>query len=198
MWIKVLKDKVSMESTPYQAVPFKAPEGSEIMGRVVKSYFDNLESDMFLPVLERHNLRPNEMSDDQWYPLQVYYDIDKEIYKGVNGASALVAIGKATMANLLSRTTYTTLEDYLVNGLGTIAGRSFIRNVPDSFGFVVTKIGNKHFHIKSNMPSANESIYGSLWEACRLLKGEKETFRINPIIGYPGNDISATFEVTWE
>lgn len=186
------------DSVPYVAVPFQAPEGAEIMGRVVKSYFNNLEQDVFLPVLEKHHLKRDEIEDGGWYPLQLYYDIDMEIYKGLNGSSALVAIGKATMANLLARVSYKSLEDYLLNGLSTISGRSFIRNVPAEFGFVVTKIGEKHFHIKSNMPSANESIYGSLWEACRLLKEENETFRINPIIGYPGNDVSATFEVIWK
>lgn len=186
-----------MDEASYVAIPFQAPEGSEIMGRVVKSYFNNLEESIVLPVLERHNLRVDTMDDGDWFPLQLYYDIDKEIYNGANGSNALVAIGKATMANLLSRTTYKGIEDYLVNGLSTIAGRSFIRNVPANFGFIVTKVEDKRYHVKSNLPSANESVYGSLWEACRLLRAEGESFTVTPVAGYPGNDISATFEISW-
>ena len=186
-----------MTNTPYIAVPFHAPEGSEIMGKVVKSYFHNLERDIFAPVLERYGLSLDSIGDEDWYPLQLYYDIDKEIYNGANGSSALVAIGKATMANLLSLVSYESLEDYLTNGLNSIATRAFIRNVPSDFGFIVTKLDAQKYQVKSNIPSANESAYGSLWEACRLLKQEDEKFVVKAVEGYPGNDICATFEISW-
>ncbi len=167
------------------------------MGKVVKGYFHNLERDIVAPVLGRYNIDPEKISDGEWYPLQLYYDIDKEIYKGPNGSTALVAIGKATMANLLSLVTYKTLEDYITQGLNSIATRSFIRNVPSNFGFIATKLDHQRYQVKSNMPAPNESIFGSLWEACRLLKKETESFSVIPVEGYPGNDICATFEIKW-
>jgi len=183
--------------TSYSAVPFQAPAGSEIMGKVVKSYFENLERDVVAPVLGRYNLEVGNINPDDWYPLQLYYDIDKEIYKDPNGSSALVAIGKATMANLLALLPYKTLEDYILHGLNSIATRSFIRNVPSNFGFIVTNLGHQHYRVKSNMPAPNESVFGSLWEACRLLKKENESFTVTPVEGYPGNDVCATLEIRW-
>lgn len=179
----------------YEAVPFQAPENSEILGRVVKVYFSNLESNIINPVLEKHGLSLDSIQDDQWYPLQMYYDIDAEIFKGPNGASALVAIGKASMANLLSTGAYTSIEDYLDNGLNSITSRGYTRNVPPTFGFIVTRLGEKHYQVKSNIPAANETVYGSLWEACRLLKKDSEKFVVKPVHGFPGNDICATFEI---
>ncbi len=180
---------------PYQAVPFQAPEGSEILGRVVKVYFSNLESHIVEPVLKRHGLSLDMIQDDQWYPLQMYYDIDAEILKSPSGSSALVAIGKASMANLLSTGAYASIEDYLSTGLNSITTRGYVRNAPPTFGFIVTKLGEKHFQVKSNLPASNETVYGSLWEACRLLKQEGENFVVRPTEGYPGNDICATFEI---
>lgn len=181
----------------YKAVPFQAPEGAEIMGKVVKSYFVNLAQETFAPVLEKYDLHLEDIDEDEWYTLQLYYDIDMEIYKNSGGSSALVAIGKATMANLLSQLPYKSIGDYFDNGLNSIATRAYLRNVPAEFGFIVSKLGEKHYRISSNLPASNETVYGSLWEACRILSQEGESFTVKPVEGYPGNDICATFEVYW-
>jgi hypothetical protein len=161
----------------------------------LRAYFTNLESDFVVPIVARYGLRLDEIDTNQWYSLQLYYDIDKEIYQGINGSEALVAIGKATIANMLSRSSYVDLEDYLLNGLTTLAARDFIRNVPETFGFFVSKIAPNRFRLQSNLPAANETIYGAVWEACRMLKHPDQTFTLIPVEGFPGNDICATFEV---
>lgn len=186
---------MSYEEVVYRAVPFHAPEGSEIIGIAVKGYFNNLQQDSIQPILDQYNLKSEDIDDNGWYPLQTLYDVDKEIYKQPGGNLNLVAVGKAIASNVLD-SSITDLEEFLNVHLNRTATTA-IRNVPEGFGYIVEKIGHQHYRITSNVPTSNDTVYGYLWEVCRLLKKPTEEFVLTPISGYPGNQEAAVLEVKW-
>jgi hypothetical protein len=63
----------------YHAKIYEAPEGSEIIGALIFPYFNNLASNEIDPILEKHNLTKESIIADGWYPMQLVYDISKEV-----------------------------------------------------------------------------------------------------------------------
>jgi len=184
-----------MAHATYSSNPFTAPEGSEIIGLAVRANFTNLVPEVWNPILEKYDLKESDIDDNAWYPYQLALDLTREVAMQQGGTSALVANGKS-LAQSLNTDEIKDVEEFLTVWMERIV-KSALRNIPDDMGYVITKLGDKHFRVASNMPADNDTIYGYMWESCRRLMKENEIFTVRPVSGYPGNKESAVFEVTW-
>jgi hypothetical protein len=184
-----------MMSSNYQAVIFEAPQGSEVIGGLLLPYFDNLATRELDPILKAHGLNRTDVNPDAWYSLQILMDISRELSKTV-GSSGDIAIGKAFAPMLIQNYNVKSIEQFFEETVN-MAVRTGLRNVPDSYGYRVDKLGHQNYRITSNLPSPNGISYGSFWEACRLLKKDGETFTVKAIRGF-GNDflVPAILEIS--
>lgn len=67
------------------------PPGTETLGLMLNSWYDNLQGDEVRPIMEKHgmvNLEPHT-----WYPVQMLLDATNEIAENFNMTPNFVAIG---------------------------------------------------------------------------------------------------------
>jgi hypothetical protein len=179
----------------YQAVVFQAPQGSEVIGGLLLPYFDNLAGRELDPILKAHGLNRADVNPDAWYSFQILLDISREL-SNAGSSSGDIAIGKAYAPLLIQNYHVKSIEQFFEETIN-LAVRTGVRNVPESYGYLVHKLGHQQYRITSNLPSANGISYGSFWEACRLLKKDGETFTVKAIRGF-GNDflVPAILEIS--
>jgi hypothetical protein len=182
-------------SSNYQAVIFEAPQGSEVIGGLLLPYFDNLATRELDPILKAHGLNRADVNSDVWYSFQILLDISRELSK-TGSSTGDIAIGKAYAPMLIEQYQVKSIEQFFEETIN-MAVRTGVRNIPDSYGYLVHKLGHQQYRITSNLPSANGISYGSFWEACRLLKKGGETFTVKAIRGF-GNDflVPAILEIS--
>ncbi|MEO1442915.1 MAG: hypothetical protein AAFV33_21120, partial [Chloroflexota bacterium] len=100
---------------------FKAPDGAEIMGLGILGVFESLAKEQVDPILKTHNLSRDDIQPDGWYSLQLYYDLNKQMYDKPGGPMTLVAIGKATAANVTDPAAIGSVENFVTQELNRAA-----------------------------------------------------------------------------
>lgn len=179
----------------YRAVTYQAPQGAEIVGGAIEGFFETLTQDVLDPILERYNITRSNFDPQKWYPLQVMYDITQEGV--VNGDyNVETAMGKAVAADIIQMYGLRDLTEFFEKDLNEVAV-SAIRNVPVGFGYNVTKLGHQYYHVQINLPSADYTVYGYVWEVMRLLRREGENFQVIPESGFGVGNTPGSFEAKW-
>lgn len=182
----------------YQAIQMHAPEGAEVLGAAMMAWFDNLGMDTISPILAKYHLTAEDIQPENWYPFSIFDDIYKAVYHSPGGSTALVAVGKASAENLVSRETVHSAENWLENVLPPET-HTFTRNVPEGYGFRIEKVSEGNYRFINNTGIPNDLIYGYLWEGLRILVPEPKDFTVAPISGYyRDSPEGAVFEVRWD
>lgn len=182
----------------YKAIQMQAPEGAEVMGAAILSWFDNLEMSVIQPILSKHGLKVDDVKPDGWYPFAIFNDIYREVYESAGGKTALIAVGKASARLVVKAEDYPGgLEQFITERLPKDT-RSFVRNVPEDYGFFVEKVGEHTFHATNNTNIPNDLMFGYLWETSRILKVVDRHFVVSPLTDYYNNPTEgATFKIEW-
>lgn len=69
------------------------------IGQTMLAYLDNLAGENIKPILEKHNL--TTIKPDEWYPLQPFLDVLNDLSNQSDMSSNYVAIGMATVENMI-------------------------------------------------------------------------------------------------
>lgn len=182
--------------TAYKAVQFKAPEGAEVSGMILLAYVNNLESAITQPILDSYGFEPDNLDPNQWYPNQMFLDIEKKIYETNGGQNALVAIGKSAVENYIPPEGVETLED-AIQALPDVYTTNQ-RNLPEGYGWIVKKQGDRHYHFINNTGTTNHGAYGYVWALCNKMKADGQRVRVVPISGFGPNSTEPTIlEIKW-
>lgn len=64
---------------------------TEVIGQVMLSYIDNLQTDLMRPILEKHHL--TNIEPDTWYPLQPWLNFIQELSTLPGFSSNMIAVG---------------------------------------------------------------------------------------------------------
>ncbi|MEL6148920.1 MAG: hypothetical protein AAFU54_22865 [Chloroflexota bacterium] len=147
----------------YKPVTYRAPEGSEIAGGVIESFLEHLDQD----VIDRFKFNRSAFDRSHWYPYQLFLDMARDV-TARGGSGVETAIGKSLGQDITRLFAITDLKYFIERGLTNTANIAF-RNVPDGFGYVTTKLGYDHYHIKIQVPSPDYMVYGYVWEVSRQL-----------------------------
>jgi hypothetical protein len=181
-------------SQPYIADLTHAPPGSEMIGKFIQDWVDNVQRDVTAPIIEHYGI--TYLDPDGWYPLDIVVDLFADFRQREGGSMALVAMGKASAEPVQNMFQFRSIEDYLER-----CGEPFraaIRNIPDEYGLLVEYRGDTVCEITNNSIVPNEMIYGYIWEMCSLITGDGGSFTLAPISGYtPGGTERAVFELEW-
>lgn len=70
---------------------YVAPEGLEVAGVTALSYIDNIASDSYQPLIEKHGLE--NLEEEKWYPLQPFFNFFNEIVEMQGTTQPFVAMG---------------------------------------------------------------------------------------------------------
>lgn len=180
------------EQAEYVAQRYVAPEGAEVLGMALVGYFDNLASHQLDPVLERYGFSKETFDPQGWYPMQTMFDLVVEANPHDDHTVA-VALGKAVAETMLFvldvPDTTRFIETYI-----QLPHEQFHRNIPEGYGYLVTKLDEGHYYLKNNTPHSTSGFYGYLWEALRRLTDGKFTLRLLDSSDFV-TDRPATFEV---
>lgn len=176
---------------------FEAPRGAEIMGLGIIGIFDTLAQDQIDPILEQHNLRKRDIRENEWYPLQLYYDLYRAIYSAPGGSQNLVAVGKSMAQGLIDSQQVNSIDDFLTNVLNSLT-EGLVRNTPKDYGYLVDRLDTNYYQVMNNTGASNDLIFGFIWESVRMLSAGR-SFKVAPVEGYyQDSPEGATFRVEWE
>ncbi len=178
----------------YIADQTKAPPGAEMVGQSIADWVDNLNREITDPVFKKHGL--DNIDPEAWYSLEIVVDLYHEMLQSEGGGPALVAMGKASAGPVQEIFKFSSYEEFLDG-----AGKPFkaaIRNIPDEYGLIITRRGDKHYEITNNSIVPNDMIYGYLWEMLKLVREPGQEYTFRPLSGYsPGSTQRAVFELKW-
>jgi hypothetical protein len=185
-----------MATKKYQATQFKAPEEAEVSGMILMAYLDNLQKDLTEPILKQYGFDADNIDVDQWYPNQMFLDIEKSIYETEAGENALVAIGKSAVENYIPPEGIETLEDALMALPDVYTTNQ--RNLPKGYGWIVEKLGEKHYRFVNNTGTANHGAYGYVWALCNKMQARNQIVYVTPIAGFEDDHTEpGIFDITW-
>ena len=178
----------------FTAKQMASPEGLTVAGIVINQFKDNLAKNVTDPIMQEYQL--TNIDDDAFYPASVVDKLYKAVYKDGNGQQALVAMGKASASTTLDFIKPESPKDVLDNVHNVFT--AYLRNMPEGFGIIVTKLEDNKFKVWNNTQVPNDLIYGFLWECVRVTRPEKSRFAIMPLEGYDRkSEVGAKFEVSW-
>ena len=181
---------------PYIAEPTVAPAGSEIKGRAVLDWVDNLAKETTEPVFRALKLNPENIDPDGWYSLDIIAQLYDAIHQSDGGDQALVAMGKASAPAVVEMMDFTSIENFIDRSRDPFLAS--IRKLPDEYGFIVEQKGPQHYELTNNTIVPNAMIYGYLWGVMAELRNYHTEFKLMPIKNYEGGTVGATFSVEWE
>lgn len=184
------------KKTAYVAQRFVAPEGAEVLGASAAVFFDNLASHQLDPVLAKHGFTQESFDPQAWYPLQFLLDLADEANPNDDHVIG-VALGKALAQRLINMLNVPDAQTFVEVSLNQVQ-EVVNRNIPEEFGYQITKIDEGHYLVHNNTPFSNNGIYGYLWEAMRILVGTEGTFSVRLTEDTDFDAATpATFEVTF-
>lgn len=182
--------------SPYVAQLFVSPSPDTLqLGAPMQALLSNIRTEELMPILVKHGI--TEIQDDQWYPMQIFLDVFRDIVERSGGVTLdLIAIG---IRGVETSAPFPPEIDTVEKGLGVMdyASRQVnVKNVPPEFGYPITQIAEGHLQVTNNTPIPDESIYGYIWGITNRLKQEEDDFLI---ISLPkvSPEQPTTFEVIW-
>lgn len=164
---KTKTKKKSKAAAKYVAKRYVAPEGAEVLGQAIVGYFDNLTSYQLDPVIERYGLNAEAFDPQAWYPMQVLFDVVAEANPD-NDYTVGVALGKAVGESILRMLDIPDATSFLETYIHVVPSQVH-RNLPEGYGFNITKIDEGHYWVMNNTPHSTSGVYGYLWEVMRNL-----------------------------
>ena len=180
----------------YKAQQFKAPDKAEVSGVILQAYLHNLESSMTQPILEKYGFTDEDFVADEWYPNQLFLDIERAIFEQPSGGNALVAIGKAAVENFIPPANMETLEDAIQSLPGVYTTNQ--RNLPEGYGWIVEKVADNHYVFTNNTGTSNHGAYGYVWAMCNRMKAKGQHVRVAPRQGFNLDSTDpAVIDITW-
>ncbi|MEL7235917.1 MAG: hypothetical protein AAGK74_15535 [Chloroflexota bacterium] len=184
--------------TDYNAQQFVAPDGVEVSGILLLAYTHNLESEVTEPILKEYGFEAENLHPEEWYPGQLFLDIEKTIHDSPGGEAALTAIGKSAAENFIPPAgEQSTIEDVVLALPGVYTTNQ--RNLPAGYGWIVEKKGEQKYHFINNTGTTNHGAYGYVWAVCNRMKADGQTVRVIPLQGFePGSTEPTIIEITWD
>ncbi len=144
---------------------FECPADTETIGAVLLPFINNLQIEMIRPILKKHNL--TQIVPDQWYALQSWLNVLKEIATQDGAMFDFVAIGMAVgqMAQLPPGADQNPFETFFLEVYPQAYLMQF-RNTPP--GSVSTeKVADKHILFKIDNPFPPDLVYGTIYAFAR-------------------------------
>jgi len=180
----------------YKATQFVAPEGAEVSGVLMLAYLNNLESEVTLPILKQYGFADVNFKPDDWYPNQMFLDIEKAIHDQPGGTSALVAIGKSAADNYIAPDDITSLLDAILALPGVYTTNQ--RNLPEGYGWIIEKVTDNHYVFTNNTGTTNHGAYGYIWSLCNKMKARGQNVSVTPREGFEHDSTEpGVIDITW-
>ena len=179
----------------YHATQFEAPANVEVNGVLLQSHLDITDFTITAPILDHYGVSLDDISDDGWYPDQLFLDIERAIYQQPGGNTTLVAIGKET-AEQIDVPEGISLTQALMM-IPSNYGMSQ-RNLPEGYGWQVEQVSENHFVFTNNSGSSNHGAFGFVWGLCNRLKANNQVVRVVPRQGFELDATDpAVIDITW-
>lgn len=181
----------------FEAEQFKAPEGVEVSGMLLLAYTHNLESHVTEPILKGYGFDVSQLETSEWYPGQMFLDIEKAIYSSPGGANALTAIGKAAAEDFIPpQGEHATLEEAILALPAVYTTNQ--RNLPEGYGWIVEKQDDNFYVFTNNTGTTNHGAYGYVWAVCNRMQAENQTVDVVPVQGFEkGTTKPAVIHIKW-
>jgi hypothetical protein len=168
-----------------------APQ-SEISGRLVLAFTQNLNRHEINPILKHYHLEPT--NPDGWYPQQYLLDVFRDIQDGrTNVSQNLVAIGMKGSETAAYPPEIYSIETGM-RALPVIHELNH-RNIPNvGREYEVQVLGDHHIQVTNHSPYPNDTLYGFIWGILKRFQPANGSFKLN-VVDRQAED--ATFDITW-
>ncbi len=165
---------------------------SEISGRLVLAFTQNLKWEEIKPILEKYNLEPTD--PDAWYPQQDLLDLFRSIQnEEFNVTENLIAIGMKGSETASYPPEINSIET-AIGALPAIHELNH-RNIPDvGLEYKVEVLGDHHLQVTNGSPYPNDTLYGFVWGIANLFKPANGKFKLS-VLDPSAED--AIFDLTW-
>ncbi len=146
---------------------FECPPDTEIKGEVLLPFINNLNADMIRPILAKHNL--TEINPEQWYTLQRWLDVLKDLSTQDESMFNFVAIGLAVgeTAPLPPGIEQVPFEVFFLNMYPQAYKMQFRNTIPGTVS--VEKVADKHLLFKIDNPFPPDLVYGAIFGLAKRL-----------------------------
>ena len=168
-----------------------SPE-SEISGRLVLAFTQNLKRSEIEPILNQYRLEPTD--PNAWYPQQSLLDVFRDIQNGyTNVAQNLIAIGMKGSETAAYPPEIFSIETGL-RALPVIHELNH-RNIPNvGQEYEVKLLAARHLQVTNHSPYPNDTLYGFIWGIAKRFNSPQGTFQLR-MIDPTAED--AAFDITW-
>jgi hypothetical protein len=165
---------------------------SEISGRLVLAFTQNLHRDEIKPILRKYELEPTDA--DGWYPQQRLLDVFRDIEAGkTNVSQNLVAIGMKGAETAAYPPHIDSIKTAML-ALPVIHELNH-RNIPNvGREYEVEILGDTHIRVTNHSPYPNDTLYGFIWEIVKRFKTPEGRFTMR-VVDRQAED--ATFDIRW-
>ena len=168
-----------------------SPE-AEVLGQAMLGFVEGLRESPFKFIIEANDL--SHIEGDKWYPMQSALNLFKALYEDPHGPNYdLVVVGMKAMGSLSLLSQADSIEEAL-RAVDYIS-RSFARNVPEDFGFLLEMRGEGHALVTNNTPVPDSGLYGLLWNIVNSSKAPDEIYLVRALDAHPG--MPTVFEIKW-
>jgi hypothetical protein len=180
----------------YVAQRFVAPSlEAEAKGVVLTAFMHNLRSEDIAPILARYEL--SNIDPDQWYPMQLALNIQRDIYYSNESVSEKLVAGGIQFAQNWSFPGEAKSVTEALYVLSQVSSRAS-RNTPEGYGYILDRVSKNHLWMFYNTPYHEDGSYGLLWGLVNRFKPKQDLFVVriienpNPEL-YPGT----CFDIKW-
>ena len=159
--------------------------------------FGSVKKEEIGPIFKKHGLDPALINPNQWYPVQPFFDVFKDIATGdANISENLVALGMTVGDTFPLPPVINSFRDFMQNihAAYDIA----TRNRAPNDGYQVQFLSENHVVITDNTPFPSDFFFGLLWGFARRLLPKEQKFSVVPRqTASIDNDDASVFEITW-
>ncbi|HEX2621191.1 MAG TPA: hypothetical protein VHL11_13615 [Phototrophicaceae bacterium] len=187
-----------MLNSKYVAEKFVAPSpAAEQMGHTFAFFFETILAQDIDPILQKHGLSLSTFDPNQWYRMQTVLNVMQDVYASDNNVSQkLVSMGiRAAETFPIPPEAHTVKE--AIQAAISMADQMY-RNVPRGFGQSIHVSGDRHLQMFSNVPFADDSVYGAFWGIIKRYKPEGNAFVMRNIDNpNPKEHPGTCYDIKW-
>lgn len=177
-----------------------SPPGTETLGLLLSSWYDNLQGDEVRPIMEKHGLM--NLEPLSWYPVQMLLDATNELVERTNMTSNFVAIGMkiGESVPMPPGMENPTLEQVLMIWDDLYQG---LHRGGDVGSIKIEKVSDTYFKTIQSVLYPDDMSYGVLFAYGRRFLPPGTRFRVfyDPDVtprDYGGNGEATYINISWE
>ncbi len=149
----------------------------KLIGQTVLSLFSNVRVEDIDPILEKHEIRLNDVRPDGWYPLARVMDAFSDLQEHASGMFNFVAVGirAAELSPLTPGIEAMSFEQFLLMYPQVYQTR---HRDGDPGGLIAEKVAEGHIKLTLDIPYPDDVFYGLFYGFARRLLPEDTEFTV--------------------